>query len=120
MSDSMNRAVAGYHMLVILSAIDGKLHQTEDKIIRDYVEENYSGQIDFEKEKSRIEAMSGEDYAVHFNNSMNHFYMHSNQSERNHFLDMATKLVVSDHMISPKENLFLNELYYAWEEETEE
>jgi hypothetical protein len=51
---------------------------------------------------------------------MNQFYIDSNQAERNHFLDLATKLVVADKKISPRENLFLNELYNAWEIETEE
>ncbi len=44
-------------------------------------------------------------------------YMHSTKTERNHFLDMAIRLVASDKKISPKENLFLNELFNAWEEE---
>jgi hypothetical protein len=46
--------------------------------------------------------------------------MQSTQEDRNRFLDLATRLVVADKEISPKENLFLKELYYAWEEETEE
>lgn len=58
-----------------------------------------------------------EDYPIHFNNAMNNFYMHSTKNERNHFLDMATRLVAADKKISPRENLFLNELYNAWTEE---
>lgn len=116
----MNRAAAGYRMLLILSAVDGKVDGREDKIIRSYLKENFSESINFDKEKNLIGELNHEDYAIHFNNAMNSFYMHSSQPERNHFLDMATRLVIADKKISPKENLYLKELYFAWEEETEE
>lgn len=113
----MSRAVAGYHMLMILSAVDGKFNGKEDKVIREYMEENYGGLLDLEHEMSVISALPSEDYAIHFNDAMNSFYIHSTKKERNHFLDMATRLVAADKEISPKENLFLNELFNAWEEE---
>jgi len=119
MTTSMTRPVAGYHMLMILSAVDGKFDGREDRIIRQYMEENFSGGIAFDKEMEIISALDEQDYAVHFNNAMNSFYMHSSQEERNHFLDLATRLVAADKKISPRENLFLKELYFAWEEETE-
>lgn len=116
----MNREVAGYHMLMILSAVDGKFNGKEDKIIRSYMEENFSGKINYDQEMEIISSIPAIDYPVHFNDAMNLFYMQSTQHERNHFLDMATRLVAADKKISPRENLFLNELYFAWEEETEE
>ena len=112
----MSRVVAGYHMLMILSAIDGKLNSNEDEVIKEYMEENHGGLVDLEHETSIICSISTEDYPVHFNNAMNSFYMHSTKNERNHFLDMATRLVAADKKISPRENLFLNELYNAWTE----
>lgn len=120
MTEPMNRSVAGYHMLVILSAIDGKHQPKEEKIIRDYMKENFSDEINFDDELDRIMTIPAEDYPVHFNNAMNQFYIRSTQAERNHFLDQATRLVAADKHITKKENLFLHELYYAWEEETEE
>ena len=115
----MSRAVAGYHMLMILSAVDGKLNGNEDKVIRLYMEENYGGLIDLEQEMVLITKIPSEDYPIHFNNAMNDFYIHSTKTERNHFLDMATRLVAADKEITPKENLFLNELFNAWEEDLE-
>jgi len=117
MSQTMSRAVAGYHMLMILSAVDGKFNGKEDEIIRDYMEENYGGLIDLEHERTVIGTVALDDYPIHFNNAMNDFYIHSSKNERNHFLDMATRLVVADKQITPRENLFLNELFNAWEEE---
>ncbi len=117
MSQTMSRAVAGYHMLMILSVIDGKFNVKEDRVIREYMDENYGGLVDLDYEIEVIRALPVEDYPVHFNNAMNNFYLHSSKKERNHFLDMATRLVAADKHISPRENLFLNELYNAWEEQ---
>ena len=103
-------------MLMILSAIDGKLNINEDQVIKEYMEENDGGLVDLVHETSIICSIPTEDYPVHFNNAMNNFYMHSTKNERNHFLDMATRLVAADKKISPRENLFLNELYNAWTE----
>ena len=33
----MNKTIAGYHMLMILSAVDHKFHIEEEKIIREYL-----------------------------------------------------------------------------------
>jgi len=116
----LNRAVAGYHMLVILAGIDGKEDRREHKIIVDFMREYFSKEIDFDYELSFLQTIPEIDYPVHFNNAMNDFYIQSTQEERNHFLDLATRLVAADKNISRKENLFLNELYIAWEEATEE
>ncbi len=115
MSSPMSRSVAGYHMLMILSAVDGRFNGKEDKIIRQFMEENLGQLPDLESEMEIISAMKSEDYAIHFNKAMNDFYMDSTLDQRNHFLDMATRLVAADKQISKRENLFLNELYNACE-----
>lgn len=107
-------------MLLILSAVDGAVDKREEKIIRTYMQENFSDELNFDDEKTDFENIDPQDYAVKFNDSMNTFYILSSQADRNHFLDMATRLVIADKEISPRENLYLKELYYAWEEETEE
>ncbi len=116
----MTRPVAGYHMLMILSAVDGKFNGQEDLVIREFMEEIPRGAINYDEELAIISTIPEIDYPVHFNNAMNSFYMQSTPEERNHFLDLATRLVVADREVSPIENLFLKELYFAWEEETEE
>ncbi len=113
----MNQAIAGYHMLMILSTVDGEVNKKEERIILSFLEENYNTIPNLQSEMAAMNALPSEDYAVHFNNAMNQFYMNSTKAERNHFLNMATRLVIADKKISPRENLFLNELYNAWEEE---
>ena len=120
MSENKSKAIAGYHMLMILSAVDGKFNGKEDLIIKTFIDENFGDLSHLDQEMEIISAMPSEDYPVHFNNAMNQFYLNSNKADRNHFLDLATRLVSADKQISPKENLFLNELYSAWDEELED
>jgi len=112
----MNKAVAGYHMLTILSAVDGDSNLQEDKVINLYIKENYKESINPKKELNVVQSIPKEDYPIHFNNAMNAFYLDSTFEERTHFLDLAVKLVIADKNISREENLFLNELFNAWEE----
>ena len=116
----MTKEIAGYHMLMVLSAVDGRFNGNEDRVIREYLEQNLDGLNDLDNEMAVISSLPKEDYPLHFNNAMNQFYMNSSADERNHFLDLATRLVAADKEISPRENLFLNELYNAWEEEIED
>ena len=110
-----SKTVAGYHMLMILSAVDGQTNNAELKIIRKYMSEHFNDDIDFDYETEVVRNIKEEDYPIHFNNAMNSFYLDSEEKDRTQFLDFAVKLVVADKGVSPKENLFLNELYNAWE-----
>lgn len=112
----MNKAVAGYHLLMILSAVDEQFNGKEDKIIKEYLIETFPVKTNLDDEMEILSKMDPSDYPIHFNNAMNAFYLDSTQDERAHFLDFAVKLVVADKNITPKENLFLNELFNAWEE----
>ncbi|MBK7653122.1 MAG: TerB family tellurite resistance protein [Flammeovirgaceae bacterium] len=112
----MNKAVAGYHLLMILSAVDENFNGKEDRIIKNYLIENFPLDANLDDEMEILSNLDPSDYPVHFNNAMNAFYMDSTPEQRAHFLDFAVKLVIADKNITPKENLYLNELYNAWEE----
>ncbi|MBK9637068.1 MAG: TerB family tellurite resistance protein [Bacteroidetes bacterium] len=111
-----NKAIAGYHMLMILSAVDEYFNGKEDKVIRDYIIENFPPKMNLDTEMEILSQIDPSDYPIYFNNAMNDFYMDSTADERSHFIDFAVKLVIADKNITPKENLYLNELYNAWEE----
>ena len=111
----MNKDIAGYHMLMILSAVDGIFNAKEDKIIKQYLVESFPYRLNLDKEMEVLSALQSDEYPIHFNNAMNAFYLDSTPEDRIHFLDLAVKLVVADKKISPEENLFLNELFNAWE-----
>ena len=111
-----NKAIAGYHMLMILSAVDEQFNGREDKVIRDYLIENFPPKTNLDHEMEILSQLDASDYPIHFNNAMNDFYLDSTPNERSHFIDFAVKLIVADKNVTPRENLFLNELYNAWEE----
>ncbi len=115
-----NKVMAGYHMLMILSEADGKFGKSEGKIIIDYLKKAFPFKLDLDREMEELSALPKEDYFLHFNNAMNDFYEDSTPKERNSFLKCAVKVVKADKKITPEENKYLKELFFAWESEYEE
>ncbi|CAN5501141.1 hypothetical protein BH11BAC2_BH11BAC2_01880 [soil metagenome] len=113
--NTMNKTVAGYRMLMILSAVDGIFNAKEDSVIKQYMVESFPGRVNLDGEMEILSSLDPTDYPVFFNDAMNAFYLDSTPDDRTHFLDMAVRLVVADKNVTPMENLFLNELFNAWE-----
>ena len=112
--------MAGYHMLMILSEVDGEFAKSEGKIIVDYLKGAFPYKLNLDGEMAELSALPKEDYFLHFNNAMNDFYEDSTPKERNTFLKFAVKMVKADKKITPEENKYLKELFFAWESEYEE
>lgn len=115
-----NKVMAGYHMLTILSEVDGEFAEAEGKVIVDYLKKAFPYKLNLDKEMEELSALPKEDYFLHFNNAMNDFYEDSTRKERNSFLKFAVQLVKADNIITPEENKYLKELFFAWESEYEE
>jgi hypothetical protein len=115
----MNKVMAGYHMLMILSQVDGEFDKTEGKIIVDYLKSAFPFRLELDKELEVLSVLPQQDYFLHFNNSMNDFYEDSLPQERTDFLNFAVKMVKADKKITTDENKYLKELFFAWESEFE-
>ncbi len=115
-----NKVMAGYHMLVILSAVDGEFDKAEGKVIVNYLKSAFPFRVDLDREMEELSAMPKEDYLLHFNNCMNDFYEDSTEKERTDFLKTAVKMVKADKKITIEENKFLKELFFAWDSDHEE
>lgn len=115
----MNKVMAGYHMLMILSQVDGDFDKAEGKVIVNYLKETFPFRVDLDGEMSVLSALPNEDYFIHFNNAMNDFYEDSIPQERVDFLEFAVKMVKADKKITPEENKYLKELFFAWDSEHE-
>lgn len=115
----MNKVMAGYHMLMILSQVDGDFDVAEGKIIVKYLKDSFPFRVDLDNEVSVLSALPKEDYFIHFNNAMNDFYEDSTSQERIDFLNFAVKIVKADKKITSEENKYLKELFFAWESEYE-
>jgi len=112
----MNKTIAGYHILMILSAVDNKFTPGEDRVIADYMERSTPFKINLDSEMEILSALSPGDYMVHFQKAMAHFYEDSTETERNELITFAIKLAKSDKVISREENIFIDELFNEWTE----
>jgi uncharacterized tellurite resistance protein B-like protein len=115
----MNKVMAGYHMLMILSQVDGEFDKAEGKVIVKYLKESFPFYVNLDGEMDILSSLPKEDYFIHFNNAMNDFYEDSNEKERVEFLEFAVKMVKADKKITPEENKYLRELFFAWDSEHE-
>jgi uncharacterized tellurite resistance protein B-like protein len=115
----LNKPVAGYHLLLMLSEIDGEFPESEGKIIVRYLEENFPFHVNLDEEIQFLSTLSKTHYMEHFENAMNDFYEDSTADERDDFLNFAVKLVKADDKITKDENAYLNKLFAAWAPEFE-
>jgi hypothetical protein len=115
----LNKPVAGYHLLLMLSEIDGEFPESEGKIIVRYLEENFPFYVNLDEEIQFLSTLQKDLYMEHFETAMNDFYEDSTAEERDNFLDFAVKLVKADDKITKDENAYLNKLFTAWAPEFE-
>lgn len=115
----LNKVMAGYHMLVILSQVDGEFDVSEGKIIVKYLHDSFPIRFNLDNEMDILSSLPKEDYFLHFNNAMNDFYEDSTHQERTDFLNFAVKTVMADKKLTVDENKYLKELFFAWEPEFE-
>lgn len=111
----LNLAAAGYHMLQILSAVDGTFNADEDKVIRKYLNKTFPLPVNLDYEMEVISSLKPEDYFNHFNKAMDDFFLDSTKEERDKFLDLAVKLIKADKSITREENIFIDTLFTKWE-----
>ncbi len=113
----LTKAEAGYQMLQILSAVDGEFSADEDIVIRKFLVDYALTDYQMEEETDVVSMIAPEDYILYFHKAMDDFYEDSTQDDRTKFLDFAVQLVKADNKITRDENIFLNELFAAWEPE---
>src|SRR5437868_787103 len=112
---TLTKAEAGYQMLQILSAIDGEFSADADIVIRKFLVDYALTDYQMEEETEVISTIDSDDYILYFHKAMDDFYEDSTAEDRVKFLDFAVQLVKADNRITKGENIFLNELFDAWE-----
>ncbi len=112
----MSKPIAGYHLLLLLMAADGKIKAGEMLVIKDYIASQFPVHVDLDKELERFLAFKTEEHMSFFNRMMDEFYLDSTPKERNEFLQFALELAKADKTISPDENVYLNLLFLNWTE----
>lgn len=115
----LNKVIAGYHMLMIISHSDGDFSPEEGLQMVDYLEKSFPFKVSLDNELAVIAAMNKDDYYNHFLKAMDDFYLDSTEKERAQFLDDTVKMVMADRKITKEENMFLKEIFRAWDPDNE-
>lgn len=109
-----NKTIAGYHLLMILSAIDFRFNPEEDKVIRSYLEQEFPFHVNLDREMGKISNLKPEEWEQHFIIYMNDFYDDATKEELDDFFNFAIRLVKADQIITAKENHFIKLMYNHW------
>lgn len=113
----MNKAMAGYHLLMILSAVDFHFSGKEDAVIRAYLNSEFPIHVNLDREMDVISNLNPEEREKHFYKAMDDFYDDATEEERNSLLDFAIQLTSADEVITKEENRYLNILFENWKPE---
>jgi len=113
----LNKTIAGYHLLMILSAVDYRVNAEEDKVIRDYLVHEFPFRVNLDREMAIISNLKPEEWKGHFLKMMDDFYDDATEEERNKLIRFALDLTKADNVITKEENDYLNLLFEHWKPE---
>ncbi len=112
--NKMNKTEAGFHLLMIISKVDGKIEKAESNVLLDFLEKSFRQPIDLIKEQAFLMAYPMDDMMDHFIETAEQFFKISTSNERNKILQFAMKICMADNKMENGENKFINALYDAW------
>jgi hypothetical protein len=115
----MNKTMAGYHILMILSAVDFRFSPHEDIVIRDYLVQEFPFHVSLDREMHIISNLKPDEWEQHYTKVIDDFYDDSTKEDRMKLIDFAMQLCKADHIITKTENKYLNMLFDAWEPQDE-
>lgn len=116
-NNRLNKTIAGYHMLMILSAVDYRVGFAEDKVVREYLVEEFPFRVNLDREMEIISNLKPEEWEGHFLKMMDDFYDDATEEERKSLIRFALKLSKADNVITKEENHYLNLLFENWKPE---
>jgi uncharacterized tellurite resistance protein B-like protein len=111
----MNKTMAGYHILMILSAVDYRFSATEDVVIRDYLVQEFPFHVSLDKEMEIISNLKPNEWEPHYLKAIDDFYEDSTKKDRLKLIEFAIELCKADEVITKSENHFLDLLFEAWD-----
>ncbi len=110
----LNKTIAGYHLLMILSAVDFRFNAHEDTVIREYLVQEFPIHVNLDREMEIISNLRPEEWQDHFLKMMDDFYDDATEEERNKLLRIALEITSADNVITKEENHYLNLLFEHW------
>jgi hypothetical protein len=116
-NNRMNKTIAGYHLLMILSAVDFRISGAEDMVIRHYLVNEFPFNVNLDKQMEVISNLRPDEWEGHFLKVMDDFYDDATEEERRNLVQFAIILTKADNVITQEENHFLNLLFDNWFED---
>ncbi len=111
----MNKTIAGYHLLMILSAVDFRINSAKDMVIREYLINEFPFHVNLDRQMEVISRLRPDEWEGHFLKSMDDFYDDATPEERRNLIQFAIIMAKADEVITHEENHFLNLLFDHWE-----
>jgi uncharacterized tellurite resistance protein B-like protein len=115
-NNRMNKTIAGYHLLMILSAVDFRVTGAEDMVIRNYLADEFPFNVNLDKQMEIISRLKPEEWESQYRKAMDDFYDDATPEERKKLIRFALLLAKADNVITKEENYYLNLLFENWED----
>lgn len=109
-----NKPIAGYHLLMILSAVDGIFKPEEGIKVQEYMAEEFPFRLNLDDELEAILQLKAEDWQNHFEFHAKCFEDDSTEAERKDFIRFAKALIKADNEVSDEEHQFYTLLKNIW------
>lgn len=109
-----NKSIAGYHLLMILSSVDGEFAPEEGILIQKYLAEEFPFKMNLDNELEVIATLQAEQWKDHFEFHARCFYDDSTPEERKSFAKFAKSLVKADDEVTEREHQFYQLLKTIW------
>jgi Tellurite resistance protein TerB len=113
-NNRMNKTIAGYHLLMILAAVDFRVTGAEDIVIREYLVNEFPFNVNLDKQMDILSSLSPKEWEGHFLKVMDDFYDDATDEERHNLMQFAIILAKADDVITREENHYLNLLFENW------
>lgn len=113
----LNKTIAGYHLLMILSAVDYRISAEEDIVIREYLVHEFPFRVNLDREMAIISNLKPQEWKSHYLKMMDDFYDDATDEECNNLIAFAVKLTTADEVITKEENDYLDLLFENWKSE---
>jgi hypothetical protein len=109
-----NKSIAGYHLLMILSAVDEEFGPEEGMMIQQYLADEFPFKMNLDDELEVIALLKPEDWKAHFEFHAQCFFDDSTPEERISFRKFAKTLIKADQEVSEMEHDFYQILKDHW------
>ncbi|MFM2386884.1 MAG: hypothetical protein RL660_1641 [Bacteroidota bacterium] len=113
-TEQLNKYFAGYHLLMILSAVDHEFNVEEDLVIRDWLAAKCSTKENLDEHMAIISALKPEEWEQHFADCMKAYEADSTEDDRHDLVMYAAELISADKRVHENENKYVDKLFDTW------